>query len=206
MSGGFAVVERNALADLLATLGPDQPTLCEGWTTRDLAAHLVVRAANPVAAGGIVFSPLAGYLERTRRRAAAQDWPALVERVRRRPVWAWPDEDATNHVEYFVHHEDIRRAQPQWEPRELIPTAAAALWRRVRVPAKLALRRTPAAVTVSAPGLGTMAAGRGGRAVTLSGPPGELAMFLTGRQRQARVELTGPEEIVARMRTAHYGV
>ena len=28
-------------------LGPDAPTLCEGWTTFDLAAHLVVRERNP---------------------------------------------------------------------------------------------------------------------------------------------------------------
>ena len=30
--------ERAALADLLEQLGPDQPTCCEGWTTRDLTA------------------------------------------------------------------------------------------------------------------------------------------------------------------------
>ena len=47
---------------------------------------------------------------------------------------------------------------------------------------------------------------RGGPAVTLSAEPGELLLFLFGRQAHARVELTGPEEITARMRTARYGI
>ena len=54
------------------------------------------------------------------------DYAALVDRVRRgAPVWnpmahAKVDE-LTNLIEYFVHHEDVRRAQPGWEPRELSP-------------------------------------------------------------------------------------
>src|SRR5690606_24047731 len=38
-----ARAERHALADLLMAVGPDAPTLCAGWTTAHLAAHLVVR-------------------------------------------------------------------------------------------------------------------------------------------------------------------
>src|SRR5882762_622635 len=37
------LVERRELCDLFLELGPDAPTLCEGWTTLDLAAHLVLR-------------------------------------------------------------------------------------------------------------------------------------------------------------------
>src|SRR6476659_7483831 len=43
----LARTERAALADLLDQLGPDEPTLCGDWTTRDLAAHLTVRALRP---------------------------------------------------------------------------------------------------------------------------------------------------------------
>ena len=32
--------ERSALVASLRDAGPDAPTLCAGWTTRDLAAHL----------------------------------------------------------------------------------------------------------------------------------------------------------------------
>jgi hypothetical protein len=39
----LATTERAALADLFVTLGPDQPTLDEGWDTRDLLVHLLVR-------------------------------------------------------------------------------------------------------------------------------------------------------------------
>ena len=40
--------------------GPDGPTLCEGWQTRDLAAHLVLRERRPDAAAGVMGGPLAG--------------------------------------------------------------------------------------------------------------------------------------------------
>jgi uncharacterized protein (TIGR03085 family) len=202
----FAPVERAALADLLLQTGPDAPTLCAGWTTRDLAAHLVVRASRPDAAAGVVIKPLAGHLDRVRNRAAAQDWERLVAQVRRRPVWAVFGEESVNQVEYFVHHEDIRRAQPGWQPRTLPAEMSASLWSRLRLQGKLTLRRIPAAITVSAPGFGTFTAGRGGPDVTLTGEPQELILFLFGRQAHARVELTGPDELVERLRTARFGV
>src|SRR5262249_34737116 len=149
------------LADLLIHVGPDAPTLCEGWTARDLAAHLVVRANRPDAAAGIVVPRLAGHTRRVQDRVAARDWTGLVERVRRRPWWAVLGEEAVNRTEYFIHHEDVRRAQPGWQPRELTPEFERALWQRVRTLARLVLRRTPAAVTVTAPGFGLVAAGRG---------------------------------------------
>jgi uncharacterized protein (TIGR03085 family) len=129
-----------------------------------------------------------------------------VTAVRRRPWWALFGDEALNRTEYFIHHEDVRRAQPGWQPRELDSTFAEALWSGVRIQARLALRRTPATVTISAPGRGTIEAGRGGPVVDLAGPPGELLLFLSGRQKHARVELTGPPEITKRMRTARYGV
>ena len=49
----IADTERAALCDLLDQLGPDAPTLCTGWTTRDLATHLYVRDRNPRAWAGI---------------------------------------------------------------------------------------------------------------------------------------------------------
>ncbi|MGJ4074519.1 maleylpyruvate isomerase N-terminal domain-containing protein [Corynebacterium macclintockiae] len=47
--------EREALANLLQQSGPDAPTLCEGWSTRDLAVHLVIREYRPDAAAGLFF-------------------------------------------------------------------------------------------------------------------------------------------------------
>ena len=177
----YAPIERAALADLMAELGPDAPTLCEGWTTRDLAAHLD-RARRP--------GP-------TRRPASCcAAWPNTPSGCRHRlppgrgrrcsPRSAGGRggrvllDEAVNRNEYFIHHEDVRRAQPGWQPRELPPDFAAALWAGLRTPARLALRRTPAQVTITAPGHGTVVAGRGGPAVDLAGPPGELLLFVTG--------------------------
>lgn len=205
----FAPIERSALADLMLEVGPDAPTLCAGWTTRDLAAHLVVRLSRVDAAAGIMVPALAQHLRRVQEKVAGEAWPALVEKVRRRPWWMAVGDEAINRVEYFVHHEDVRRATPGWQPRELSPEFAAALWPRVRMQAKLALRRTPAIVTVTAAGFGSVTAGRGGLggpAVDLVGSPGELLMFLLGRQEHAMVELVGPDDITGRMRTARFGV
>jgi uncharacterized protein (TIGR03085 family) len=202
----YASLERDALADLLAQVGPDAPTLCAGWTTRDLAAHLVVRATRVDVLGGLFLPALAGRLKRVQDRVAARPWETLVAQVRRRPPWSvGPLDELANRAEYFVHHEDVRRAQPGWEPRSLPADRAAALWPDVRLRARLALRRTPASVTVTAPGVGSYRAGRGGPAVVLAGEPAELLLFLFGRQAHARVDLTGPEPITARMRTARYG-
>jgi uncharacterized protein (TIGR03085 family) len=203
----YATAERHALADLLAEVGPDAPTLCEGWTTRDLAAHLVVRATRVDAIGGVVIPALAGRLARVQSAVAGRPWETLVAQVRRRPWWTvGPIDKLINLTEYFVHHEDVRRAQPGWTPRPLTPGLAAALWPSVRLRVRLALRRTPATVTVHAPGCGSAVGGRGGPAVTLTADPAELLLFLFGRQAHTHVELTGPEAIVARMWTARYGI
>ncbi len=190
----YAQRERRLLADLLLRLGPDEPTLCEGWTTRDLAAHLVVRERRPDAAVGAMLPPLRGYGERVRRRTAARPYAEIVHEMRTQPWWnpmsSPPLDRALNTLEFFVHHEDARRGRPGWEPRELEPGLEAALWRNLKLTGKLSLRRTGAAVTVEAPRYGSFAVGDS-PATTLSGPPGELALFLTGRREHARVTVDG---------------
>ena len=112
----FAKSERAALCDLLDEVGPDAPTLCEGWQTHDLAAHLWIRETDPIGASAIVAKPLAGLLER-RMAEVKQRWEfsELVDRVRNGParfsVFALPGVDEpANSTEFFVHHEDVRRA------------------------------------------------------------------------------------------------
>jgi uncharacterized protein (TIGR03085 family) len=209
-STNFAQVERAALGDLFTKLGPDCPTLCEGWTTRDLAAHLVVRERRPDAAVGILVKPLAGHLERVRRATATRPYEDLVAAVRKAPVWTFaaigPLDRIANTQEFFIHHEDVRRAQPDWAPRDLGRAHGRALWAGLPGRARLALRRFPAGVRIEAPGYGQGRAGLGEPVVTLTGDPGELALFLTGRQRAARVEVTGPEELTGRLRGARLGL
>ena len=188
-ASGHARRERQELAELLLTTGPDAPTLCEGWTTRDLAAHLVVRESRPDAAAGIVLSPLAPWTDRVQRSVASQPYPELVRRVRTGPptlsVFSLPGmEGQANLVEYVVHHEDVRRAQVDWEPRDLPPDLADALWGRLRQMARLMFRRVPVGVTlVRTDGAGGRLVARNGTSmVTLTGPALELLLRSYGRR------------------------
>jgi len=205
-----ARAERLALAAEMAKLGPDAPTLCTGWTTRDLAAHIVVRERRPDAALGIVLKPVAGHTRSVQQQAAAQDFPALLEQLRRPPVWSPVSnpllDEALNVNEMFVHHEDVRRAQPGWSTRTLDPGLQAALWRRLRRMARLILRRFPATVVLDAGEYGAVTGGSGGARVTVSGDPGELSLFLTGRQAYAQVRLDGDEAAAARLSKARLGI
>ena len=44
-----------------------------------------------------------------------------------------------------MHHEDVRRAQPDWQPREISPELADVLWSRLGM-ARLMLRKAPVGV------------------------------------------------------------
>ena len=202
--------ERAALCDLVTELGPDAPTLCAGWSTRDLAAHLVVRERRPDASAGILFRPLAGHTTRVQAAVARKPFDEIVALVRTPPRFSFsgfgPLDLAFNTSEFFIHHEDVRRAQPAWQPRPLPAALGRRLWSSTAGPARLALRRFPAAVVFDAGSYGRARLGRGGAEVRVAGDPGELAIFCSGRQRAARVELTGPDDLVARLRNSRLGV
>lgn len=206
----YAHAERQSLAALMAALGPEGATILDGWTTRDLASHLVLRDRRPDAAAGILVPALRGYSERVRAGIAAMPYPRLVERVRRAP-WFSPTrigtvDELANTLEFYIHHEDVRRAQPAWQPRQLPAGLEAVLWKRVPLLTRTALRRFPATVVVESAGHGSGTAGAGGERLRLSAAPSELVLFLFGRQRVARVELTGPPALAQRLREAKLGV
>jgi uncharacterized protein (TIGR03085 family) len=201
--------ERQELAELMLATGPDAPTLCEGWTTRDLAAHLVVREARPDAALGIALPPLAGWTERVQRAATVgQSYPELVRKVRTGPptlsVYAIPGADGlANLIEYVVHHEDVLRAQPGWEPRALAPDLADELWGRLRRMSRVMYLRVPVGVTlVRTDGSGgSVVARTGDPMVTVTGTALELLMRTYSR-REVRVAVTGDADAVAAFESA----
>jgi uncharacterized protein (TIGR03085 family) len=201
--------ERLLLCDELDRLGPDRPTLCGGWQTRDLAAHLVIREARPDLAAGLVLPFLAGRLEREQRRMAGGDYATLVDRVRHgAPAWnpmslARVDE-AVNLVELFVHHEDARRAQPGWEPREVSAELQAALWSMLRRSARLTFRRCPTGIVLIGEGQGRYAAKLPDEhgTVVVRGTPAELVLQAYGRTSVARVELEGDADDIAALQQA----
>jgi hypothetical protein len=100
----------------------------------------------------------------------------------------WPRiGEALNTTEFAIHHEDVRRAQPDWSPRPLPRADQDALWgaaglfgRRAAGRRGLVLRRT------DVPGV-EKRFGAGGR--TVEGEPMELLLWLSGRREVARVEV-----------------
>jgi uncharacterized protein (TIGR03085 family) len=177
--------ERHALVATMSETGPDAPTLCEGWTTRDLAAHLVVRERRLDAAPGIAIPLLAGYTDKVQRQTATSTgWDELVDKISSGPPLLSPFKllDAVaNMDEMFIHHEDVRRAQAGWEPRTLDADTIAALRRPLGMMARLTMAKVPARVTLMTPdGEAVAAVGRGPE-LTVTGDIGELTLFIAGR-------------------------
>ena len=207
----LAQTERAALCDTALQVGQDQPTLCGEWDVKDLVVHLLVREGSPAAAG-IVLSPLAGVTDAVSRRVGRRDFAVLVEKLRSGPPrlspYAVPRLDSLlNTLEYFVHHEDIRRAQPDWAARTLDADAEKLLWTMVRTAGKGLTRNAPVGVTIENAVTGSRADLKGGRpSVTVRGVPSEVVLFVFGRSAQADVELVGDAADVARLRASSLGV
>lgn len=209
-----ARVERATLCDLMLEVGPDAPTLCGDWTTRDLAAHLVVRERRPDGAIGILAKPFAGYAEMVRAHEAEREYAEIVERVRSgppllSPMRPAPIERFVNTIEFFVHHEDVRRGSTGWTVREL----DADLVHDLRVPfrraVKMLARKAAVGLALHPDGEDVMVVKKAeadGPSVTARGPLGELVLFMYGRQDHTEVELDGPAEAVEAVRTASFGI
>jgi uncharacterized protein (TIGR03085 family) len=211
--------ERAALCDLLAELGPDQPTLCAGWQTADLAAHLVLRERRPDAGAGVMGGPLAGYTSRVQSGLIRRTpYPRLLDQIRSGPprlsLFGLPGADERlNLVEYFVHHEDVRRGQPDWAPRELSPDLSDQLWSRLGM-ARLMLRKAPVGVELvrddspARPGPEHRRVRITARArtpvVTVTGDPAELTLWTMGRTTTARVRLDGNSADVAALQSGSW--
>ena len=203
--------ERLALCDLFLEVGPDAPTLCGSWTTRDLAAHLVVRERRPDAAAGLVVSALENHGESVRAAEALRPYADIVRRVRTGPPLLSPTRfgpiDAlVNTVEFFVHHEDVRRAGDDWSPRSLSHTLDTDLQGAFKRMVSMMARRSPCGLVVAPTGGERLVAKKGEPSVTASGPVGELILFLFGRQAHSQVDLDGPADLVEAVRTAPFGV
>lgn len=180
--------QRTALADLFDELGPFAPTKCEGWQTQDLAAHLYVREHRVDALPGIGF-------ERFESRTAgiqnqvlhSMDFPELVAAIRK-PGWIMaPLDKLVNASEFFIHHEDVLRANGR--EQQLTAAEQNELWPIVQVLARrtqfkfkrqVRLRRTDSGAEI--------AMGTGDEVLHLGGLPSELLLHLSGRD--ADVELT----------------
>jgi uncharacterized protein (TIGR03085 family) len=207
---GLAADERLALSVLFDQVGPAAPTLCEGWQTRDLAAHLIVREHRPDAAAGIMVPQLASYTRRVQDQYAAKPWPELVEQVRSGPAWFWPTrigrvDELANGAEFLVHHEDVRRGQPGWEPRAADPARDAVAWRSAKTVSKLNLRKSPVGVVLRTTDGPEATVKAGPEPVTVVGAPVELLLFVFGRD-EVRVEFEGDPAAIGRLKALSRGL
>jgi uncharacterized protein (TIGR03085 family) len=201
--------ERAALVETMRTVGPDAPTLCGDWTTRDLAAHLMVREGRLDTTPGIAIPVLAGYTEKVRRQAAeSTDWDELLNKIASGPPLYSPFkifDPVANMGEMFIHHEDVRRAKTDWEPRPLDDATVRALGRGLPIMARLTLAKAPARVTLRTPqGKDVVTLGRGPE-LTITGEPQELLLFISGRD-AVRLTFDGEPETVDAVRANRRGL
>ncbi|HEV7582616.1 MAG TPA: TIGR03085 family metal-binding protein [Mycobacterium sp.] len=200
--------ERAALVDTMRSVGPDAPTLCEGWTTRDLAAHLVIREYRPDAAAGILIPFFAGHTAKVQNEVAGQtDWDALLDKVASGPPAYSPLkllDPVANIGEMFIHHEDVRRAQSGWTPRVLEPALAKSLRRTLPLMARMTLGKVPGRVALRTLEGTTVLIAGSGPAITVTGAPEELLLFSVGRE--AQVDFDGDASVVQAVRDASKGL
>lgn len=213
-TGKVAATERAALCDTFIEVGPDAPTLCSPWLTRDLAAHLVLRERRPDVAVGAWVPILSERLEREQRELALTSlWPDLVEQVRSGPPPWHPTniaaiDEAVNSLEFFIHHEDVLRAGPDFTIRELDADTERGIWTGLKRTAKVLFRKVGSGLVLAAPGHGRIAVKAPSKkgSVTVTGSPGELAMLAHGRGAHADYDARGSKAAIAALHSASLDV
>lgn len=206
----LATAERAAICDEFDRVGPEAPTLCGEWDTRDLLAHLLVRERKPWASAGIAVSALASLTDSAMASYASTPWRDNVERLRGgAPVWS-PFRIGTvdalaNGAEFFVHHEDVRRGRPGWKPRPPDTDRDDALWALLLRMGRLLHRGSPVGIVVRRPSGGSHVLRPGPGVVTIVGEPGELVLHAFGRD-AVRIELEGAPADVAALASTSRGL
>jgi uncharacterized protein (TIGR03085 family) len=195
--------ERAALCETLSVVGPDAPTMCEGWNALDLASHIVVRERDAWTAPVILCGRLNGIVQRLQLAERATGYAAVVDRLREGPPWLFrstPQVVRLNTVEDWIHHEDVRRANDQG-PRQENFELDDVLWKGIGAAGKVAALRLDDVGVEAVAADGRRRTVKSGRhAVELHGAPGEILLFLAGRTDVAQVELRGSSDAVARVR------
>ncbi|MDZ5076089.1 TIGR03085 family metal-binding protein [Nesterenkonia sp. HG001] len=219
-----AAAERQALVRALRQHGPHAHTLCEGWTAHDLAVHVAARDARP----HLVFGqelPVVGDAAREKYKTFEKmDFEDLLDRIEAgvpswHPARSRAVDDAVNTVEFFVHTEDVLRAEElslsdeepaDIEPADTDPADAETVGtelqpRRRRAPEAVqrrlwqhasrtlflaAARKHNRRITFISPGFGSVTHGSSkDPMISLEGAPGELILWAFGREQAADVTL-----------------
>ncbi|MCP1388631.1 TIGR03085 family metal-binding protein [Corynebacterium sp. TA-R-1] len=202
----FAKKERERLGELLLEVGPDAPTLNDGWTTHDLAVHLLIRERKPWATPGMFVSPLEPILEKETEKQKARPYEDVVrEWMAGPPALIKPVDSAMNTAEHFIHHEDVRRGGGEIAPREFSQAVNKQLLQWAKRFGALAFRSSDVPVVLTPPTLPPITLGgkkgvteRGDNVIRVSGEPGELLIWVSGRD-TAQVEISGNTAAAAKL-------
>lgn len=210
----LAAGERDALVHALRQAGPGAPTLCEGWQTQDLAAHIVLRDSRPDVMARLHLPKLRKSAQQHMDSLAATDYEQLLTKVAAGPP-AWslarvkPLADLMNTVEFYVHTEDVLRAQLEdtdgdtlhggdesasaglhRSGREIPLPVRRALWRQGKQGLfRMAAHKKGQRITFLSAGCGAVTSGpRSGEPLTVTGAPEELILWAFGRESVADIE------------------
>ena len=192
MTQTWSATERADLAQTLLAAGPGAPTLCAGWQTQHLAAHLVLRDRTPWR-----MSP--GRLESVAATSAdPQGYAALVAQVAEGPGRLSPGywfSEQMNLLELFVHSEDVRRAGPDGaRSTEIGPDYAKALWKQFRLFSWMLLRPAPVGVVLvvtDGPRVVARKPRSGAGTVVVTGELADVILFAFGRGTSTELTFQG---------------
>lgn len=211
----YVELSREVLAETLLAAGPGSATLCEGWQSQDLAAHLYLREHRAAVALGLIAKPLSQVTQRATDRLASKstkspDYRKLVEKFRAGPPLLSPMripevDKNSNLIEYFVHTEDVRRATARWAPRALDTEYSNALWDELIKRAAILYRGVDLGIVLVQPSGPRHVAKRAAVSVAIVGEPGELLMHAHGRTEHALVTFEGEPDAVALLESAEIG-
>lgn len=205
-----SLVERALLCDLFDEVGPAAPTLSGAWDTHHLAAHLVARERDPLSSLKAAIPKLGD--PAVEALVAADGYLDLVERIRSGPpllsIFGSRSTDKNfNTLEFFIHHEDVRRAKPSWSNRTLPGWAENQIWARLRIFAKAIMRHSPVPVSLARTDDDDVSvANKGDEPVLVRGLPSELSLFVYGRSAVADVSFDGRKAAVKRLTKQHFGL
>ena len=206
----FQQREREKLAQLMLDLGPDAPTLCEEWTTKDLAAHLFVREKRTHMAGGYLVPALKSLTDAEEAKVKERPYEHVVQAwAAGPPLHIKPLDRFVNVSENFIHHEDVRRGgqtAESVEPREFSRDVETKLMAAVKMMGKMSLSSSEVPVVLTPPNHPAVTIGgkrgvsdHGDRVVRVMGDPGELLLWVTGRD-VVRVDIQGEATDIAKVK------
>lgn len=210
----FVAASRDALVAALYAAGPNEPTLVEEWQTQHLAAavflkenphHITERGYGSHAAARTAAITQLGEESSSRKafynlvrkiadgpeEAPTPSRPSMLSRLRR-AVSPRKPETQNLLLHFFVHTEDVRRAQTRWAPRKLTDAYADALFEQLRDQARKYYANAKTGYVLIRTNGERIVAKRGTAQTFVTGPAGELVLHALGRPDHALVLIDRP--------------